>query len=816
MENYFEEIKKNALEHNTKFWGVVEDNVDPMNLGRVKVRCFHYHTEDTNEIPTDALPWALVLTPTTSASISGVGESPNGLERGSWVYGFFMDGRDAQYPVVTHSVPGIHRPEAPGQPSGTSTGFLNKGDYHGGETTEDNQAAAPYNNSSGQSTLGGNPSPDSTVPYTNQSAQGQGAMTAVGDINQYLQPKDAPRWKELGFKYYTWRAAPDGFACKDGLASLRMHYNTALALEKLTEDVGKGKFALTSAYRTPAYNMKVAHTGPHGPHTTGRAIDIPFSSIGGGSKANLAAFGKMAVKRGFVGFGIYWSQNFIHIDTLRGRTWLGASEPWFRSAITEAGWYHGKPGLSGVSTSQGSKDENADPNDSKGIQTRTANQEAVYNHLKAQGYNDTQIAGIMGNLQTESGFNPNARTIDSNGKVSYGIAQWNGDRYTALQNYTGTATPSLSQQLDFMDHELQTTHKSAVSALSSAGSVSEATLGFGSAYEVYSGHGDPNSASSRSRLANANAFATGNAVPDGNPRGYQDPTNSLPTPEYRGEPSTHMNARGFNSYSNQTRLLAKDSGRMTGMPAAGDIGTFGEPELKAAPQYPYNHTKSTRAGHIIELDDTPGAERVNIEAGSGTGLEMFGDGSAAFRIHGNYYQSNYGDSYQGVMGKYFLTSVNDMHIRSTSDMNLQSDGAMVVNMGGDGSLLISGDYLVSVGDELKFRANKIVFESMGDIDILAHKNVNIEGRSGVTIKGAKNVDIEAGSQVGLKSPLVTADDIMRVGEGKSKSVEGAESSDLGAPPKRKVVNKDNLKNSANKTGGTTTQEAFEHYSGGTV
>jgi hypothetical protein len=57
---------------------------------------------------------------------------------------------------------------------------------------------------------------------------------------------------------------------------------------------------------------------------------------------------------------------------------------------------------------------------------------------------------------------------------------------------------------------------------------------------------------------------------------------------------------------------------------------------------------------------------------------------------------------------------------------------------------------------------------------------------------------------------------MRVGEGKSKSVEGAESSDLGAPPKRKVVNKDNLKNSANKTGGTTTQEAFEHYSGGTV
>jgi hypothetical protein len=38
------------------FFGVVEDNNDPLKLGRVKVRCFGLHNDDPNELRTEHLP----------------------------------------------------------------------------------------------------------------------------------------------------------------------------------------------------------------------------------------------------------------------------------------------------------------------------------------------------------------------------------------------------------------------------------------------------------------------------------------------------------------------------------------------------------------------------------------------------------------------------------------------------------------------------------------------------------------------------------------------------------------------------------------
>jgi len=38
------------------FVGVVEDRDDPDKLGRVRVRCLGYHTEDLDKIPTTQVP----------------------------------------------------------------------------------------------------------------------------------------------------------------------------------------------------------------------------------------------------------------------------------------------------------------------------------------------------------------------------------------------------------------------------------------------------------------------------------------------------------------------------------------------------------------------------------------------------------------------------------------------------------------------------------------------------------------------------------------------------------------------------------------
>ena len=89
------------------FFGVVESRYDPLEIGRCKVRCMGWHSEDKDVLPTAELPWAIAVQDITSAAISGIGKSPTGLVEGTWVIGFFMDGENAQYPIIFGSIAGI-------------------------------------------------------------------------------------------------------------------------------------------------------------------------------------------------------------------------------------------------------------------------------------------------------------------------------------------------------------------------------------------------------------------------------------------------------------------------------------------------------------------------------------------------------------------------------------------------------------------------------------------------------------------------------------------------------------------------------------
>ena len=83
------------------FMGVVEDRDDPLKLGRVKIRCFGWHPNDKSELPTEGLPWAQTIQPVTAPPAPS-----SGLIEGTWVFGFFIDGEDAQRPMVVGQVPG--------------------------------------------------------------------------------------------------------------------------------------------------------------------------------------------------------------------------------------------------------------------------------------------------------------------------------------------------------------------------------------------------------------------------------------------------------------------------------------------------------------------------------------------------------------------------------------------------------------------------------------------------------------------------------------------------------------------------------------
>jgi hypothetical protein len=88
------------------FIGVIENRNDPEKLGRVQVRIYSIHSHNKSDVPTASLPWAMVLSPTTSPALSGIGRSPTGMIEGTWVFGLFLDETEYQQPLVLGSLTG--------------------------------------------------------------------------------------------------------------------------------------------------------------------------------------------------------------------------------------------------------------------------------------------------------------------------------------------------------------------------------------------------------------------------------------------------------------------------------------------------------------------------------------------------------------------------------------------------------------------------------------------------------------------------------------------------------------------------------------
>ena len=99
----------------TWWMGVVEDRGDPLQLGRCRVRCFGFQSQSKSATPTDYLPGATPIQSITSAAMGDVGHTALGLVEGTWVVGFFLDGKEAQRPVIMGSISAI--PSEAGDPS---------------------------------------------------------------------------------------------------------------------------------------------------------------------------------------------------------------------------------------------------------------------------------------------------------------------------------------------------------------------------------------------------------------------------------------------------------------------------------------------------------------------------------------------------------------------------------------------------------------------------------------------------------------------------------------------------------------------------
>lgn len=133
----------------------------------------------------------------------------------------------------------------------------------------------------------------------------------------------------------------------------------------------------------------------------------------------------------------------------------------------------------------------------------SSNSEKIWNYFKEKGLNDYGIAGLLGNLDCESGLNPNnlenayerklgypddkyVQAVDNGlytnfiyDSAGFGIAQWTWwSRKKALYDYAkskNVSIGSLEMQLDFLYKEFSENYKSVLTTLKTAKSVQEAS-----------------------------------------------------------------------------------------------------------------------------------------------------------------------------------------------------------------------------------------------------------------------------------------------------------------------------------------------------
>ena len=111
-------------------------------------------------------------------------------------------------------------------------------------------------------------------------------------------------------------------------------------------------------------------------------------------------------------------------------------------------------------------------------------------------------------------------------------------------------------------------------------------------------------------------------------------------PEDVSQPNNSRLARG--EYIQETYVLQQEMGRVVNVPIGGSESTWDEPGSAFNTQYPHNKVIET-AYHSIELDDTPGGERITIFQKSGSYVQIDSRGTVT--------EKSTSDKFEGIERK---------------------------------------------------------------------------------------------------------------------------------------------------------------------
>ena len=200
--------------------------------------------------------------------------------------------------------------------------------------------------------------------------------------------------------------------------------------------------------------------------------------------------------------------------------------------------------------------------------------------------------------------------------------------------------------------------------------------------------------------------------------------------------------------------------------------------------YPFCHVWYTESGHALEVDDTPGAERLHMYHRSGTFQEIQDTGDKIEKIVGDDYEIDlknkrvyvkgdytvtvdgdsrelvHGDKYVEVDGKYFVTVRKDYvkKVQGNETKEILSDRSVQIN--GNNNERVSKNFVRSIvgaaTEQIKGTFTKTTTgeEKRTNLSSATHvlpDNYVLMGANNLTIAAGGNLTVKADGQLNLRS-----------------------------------------------------------------
>jgi len=180
----------------------------------------------------------------------------------------------------------------------------------------------------------------------------------------------------------------------------------------------------------------------------------------------------------------------------------------------------------------------------------------------------------------------------------------------------------------------------------------------------------------------------------------------------------------------ETYLLAMAANRVHDQKIANTDETWSEPTPAYAAKYPFNKVIKTNR-HSIEIDDSPGAERIMIHHNSGAYIQIDSKGSVTERAEADRYEVNIGTKHESS-GHSVVTINGNAHVYVKGDKTEEIEG--------DYRMLVHGNAEFGVGGQMNLNGGEQVQLRGGDVKLEANAGI-------MTVFGKKEIQFESVNQL---------------------------------------------------------------------